>query len=449
MRRPAGDLARLVGARLHGDGAAVVTGAATDSREVRAGDLFVALPGARVDGHDFVADAAARGAAAVLAQREVATALPVLLVGDSLAALQAIAAAERGAAPYRLAGITGSVAKTTTKELLAAILGRSRRVGRTRGNRNSEIGLPVELCNQPDDLDWVVAEMGMSHAGELDTLGRIAVPDALLYTVVAPVHLEFFSGIDAIAAAKAELIPHLAADGVLVLNEADPLVAAMDRLYRGRIVRYGVAGASDVWIERWHGRGLRGSSFALAGPGVEIEVDLRIAGRHQAVNLLAAAACALALGASGDDVVGAAAAAGAPPRRGEIHELESGVTVVDDSYNASPTAVAAMLDLLAATPGRRIAVLGEMLELGPAGTELHRLAGLRAAAAADVVVAVGGPGARAMAEGAGDTARLAADAAAAADLLSGLLRPGDTVLVKGSRGIGLDRLVDLLLGRRR
>ncbi len=449
MRRTASDLARLLGAELRGDSAATITGAATDSREVRPGDLFVALPGARVDGHDFVSDAAARGAAAVLAQRDVTTALPVLRVDDSLAALQTLAAAERDSASYRVVGVTGSVAKTTTKELLGSILGRSRPVGRTRGNRNSEIGLPVELCNQPDGLDWVVAEMGMSHAGELDTLGRIARPDALLYTVVAPVHLEFFSGLDAIAAAKAELIPHLAADGTLVLNQADPLVAAMDRLFSGRIVRYGVAGASDLWIDRWHGRGLRGSTFLLTGPGVQIEVTLDIPGRHQAANLLAAAACALALGAPNDDVAAAADAAVAPARRGEVHRLPSGVTVVDDSYNASPSAVAAMLDLLEQTPGRRVAVLGEMLELGPEGIELHRQAGARAAAAADVVVAVGGSGARALAEGAGGKARLAADADAAAALLESLLEPGDAVLVKGSRGIGLDRVVDALLGRRR
>jgi len=443
MRRAASELAGLLGATLHGDGATPLTGVAIDSRAARPGDLFVALTGASADGHEFVADAAGHGAAAALVAREVAGAPCQLVVPDPLAALQLLAADERRRAGYRLVGITGSIAKTTTKEFLAALLGARYRVGATAGSRNSQAGLPAELCNQPAGLEWMVAELGMSHAGELDRLGRVARPDALVYTVIAPVHLEHFASVDAIAAAKAELIPHLAADGLLVLNAADTRVAALAPRFPGRTLRYGVPGASDLWVEGWQGRGLLGARFVLAGATAAIEVDWSLAGRHQAQNLLAAACTALALGLDGRAVPAVAAGLRPARRRGEVHRLASGVTVIDDSYNASPEAVGRLLELLADTPGRRVAVLGEMLELGPTAAELHRRVGRQAAAAADLVVAVGGAPAAALAEASGG--RHVADATAALATARGLLAAGDVVLVKGSRGVGLDRLVDGLL----
>jgi UDP-N-acetylmuramoyl-tripeptide--D-alanyl-D-alanine ligase len=442
MRRTVAELATLLGVAVQGMPATVVTGAAIDSRLVRPGDLFVALPGEHVDGHEFVGDALRHGAAAALVARPLKADLPQLVVRNTTAALQTIAAAERAAAAYRLVAVTGSIAKTTTKDFLAALMATTYRVGATRGSRNSQAGFPAELCSQDEDIEWMVAELGMNRAGELDRLGAIARPDALLYTLVAPVHLEYFPSIDAIAEAKAELIPHLRRDGLLVLNSADARVASLARRFPGRCELYGSPGTSALWIERYESRGLLGGRIVLAGRHGTIEVDCALAGRHQADNLLAAACCALALGVEASGVAAAASALRPPSRRGELYGLACGVTVVDDSYNASPEAVLRLLDLLASTSGRKVAVLGEMLELGPTAVAFHRRVGDRAGCIADVVIAVGGEPAAALAAAAGGLH--VADAEAALATLRPLLRPGDVVLVKGSRAIGLDRLVDAL-----
>ncbi len=429
-----------------------VLGASIDSRAVRPGDLFVALPGSHTDGHEHVAEAATRGAVAALVSRPVAHPLPQLVVPDTTTALQALAAAERRRADYRLVGITGSIGKTTTKEFLVGLLQSRYRVGFTRGSRNSQAGLPAELLSQSEDIEWMVAELGMNHAGELDRLGAVARPDALLYTVVAPVHLEFFPDLEAIAEAKAELIPHLDRDGVLVLNAADPRVDALAGRFGGRVVRYGQPGASSLWIERYVSRGLLGAMLVLCGDGCEVEVSWDLVGRHQADNLLGAACCATSLGLPLDAVPPAAAALRPAAHRGELIRLPGGVTVVDDSYNASPVAVERLLLLLAETAGRRVAVLGEMYELGEATTAAHREAGRLAAGACDLLIAVGGQPTRELVEaaraaGLGE-ARLAASAEDAATLLEGVLEPGDVVLVKGSRGVGLDRTVAALTAGR-
>jgi len=445
MRRQVAELAAVLNAPFTGDGSAVVTGAATDSRAVHPGDLFVALPGARVDGHCFLEQVAAHGAAAALVSQPVDLALPQIVVPITQTALQTLARHERAHADYRLLALTGSIGKTTTKEMLITLLGSAFPVGFTRGNRNSEIGFPAELCSQKAGIRWMVAELGMSHAGELDRLGAIARPDALLYTVVAPVHLEFFPSVDAIAEAKAELIPHLRSDGVLLLNAADPRVAAFDRRFDGRVVRYGRPGA-DLWLDRFHPEGLLGSCFVLHTPGGELAIRLPLPGRHQAENLLAAAAAALTLEVPAKQVAAAAASLEPAPRRGVVHRLGHGIVVVDDSYNASPHAMARVLEMLQDTPGRRVAVLGEMLELGPAAPEMHRRVGEQAGRSADVVIAVGPLHATALAEGAGERClRAVPDAAAALELLRTAVQPGDVVLVKGSRGIGLDTVVDELL----
>lgn len=442
MRRRVAELASILDAPYSGDGSAVVTGAATDSRAVQPGDMFVALPGARVDGHEFVPQAAAAGAPAALVSRRLDLGLPQIVVADTASALQTLARHERAHADFRLVALTGSIGKTTTKEMLVALLGTAFPVGFTRGNRNSEIGFPAEVCSQPEGIRWMVAELGMSHAGELDRLGAIARPDALLYTVIAPVHLEFFPSVDAIAEAKAELIPHLKPDGVLILNAADCRVAAFERRFSGRVVRYGAPG-SDFWLEAFHPEGLLGSRLRLQTPGGPLTLWLPLPGRHQAENLLAAAATALTLQTPPEGVVEAAAALRPAPRRGEVHRLRDGIVLVDDSYNASPQAMARVLEMLHSTPGRKVAVLGEMLELGPTAPELHRQVGELASAAADVVVAVGPQHARALAAGAGHRCRAALpDAEAALAALRTLLEPGDVVLVKASRGIGLDKVVD-------
>ena len=444
MRRSLNELATLLEAHLMGERSRCVTGVAIDSRAVRTGDLFVALPGKKVDGHRFVVEAAGAGAAAALVSRPVPVELPQLPVPDTLVALQRLARDERAAAAYRLAAVTGSIGKTTTKEFLVVLLATTFQVGFTRGSRNSQAGFPAELCNRPEGIAWMIAELGMNHAGELDRLGAIAEPDALLYTLVAPVHLEFFADVDAIAEAKAELIPHLRRDGLLVLNAADPRVVGFAARFRGNVLRYGVPGESDLWLDEYRDNGLLGSRFRLTGPLGTLEAEWSVPGRHQAGNLLAAATLALAVGVPPAAVPPCLARLRPAPRRGEVYELLGrGITVVDDSYNSSPEAAAAALALLAATAGRRVAVLGEMLELGRTSPALHRQVGRRASAAADVVVAVGGEDAAELARAVnGVEAHHVATAPVALELLRELLRPGDVVLVKGSRGIGLDTVVD-------
>ncbi len=446
MRRTVAELARLTSGKVSGDGGALVTGVAIDSREVIPGNLFVALPGARVDGHDFIADAQGRGAAAVLAARVVDTSLPVVQVDDTLSALHCLAAAERFPPRFKLVGITGSVGKTTTKEFLAALMATTFPTGSSRGNRNSLTGLPVEICNQADEIAWMVAEMGMNHAGELDRLGAMARPDAMIYTLIGPAHIEFFGTLEGIAEAKAEVLPHLHPEGLLVLNAADPFSSLFASRYCGHTIYYGAPGESAMWIDEFQGWGLRGARFVLRSPEASVTVEWRIAGRHQADNLLAAATCAVVLGVPLEHIPAVAQTLNAAPRRGQVHDLGNGIALVDDSYNAAPTAMEAALSLLAETPGRRLAVLGEMRELGEAAPELHRRVGWTAARAADVLVAVGGELAAAMAAAAaGIEVHRAVDASAAVALLRDALRPGDVVLVKGARGVQLDRAVDALL----
>ncbi len=294
--------------------------------------------------------------------------------------------------------------------------------------------------------------MGMSHPGEMERKARVVAPDLMLYTRIAPAHMEFFPDLAAVARAKAEAIPHVARGGTLVLNAEDPWQASFASLRPElAVVRYGTA-EGEVRLEALHGGGLEGSRLAIVAGGRRAELELRLPGRHLAEDLLAAVAAAWVLGVSLDRMAEAAPGLEPAPRRGRVHRLPSGVTVVDDSYNASPAAVAALLELLARTPGRRVAVLGEMLEMGDAGEAAHREAGARAGRAAELVVAVGGANARALAEaaraagGAGTAVHHAADAASALALLRSLLEPGDVVLVKGSRGVGLDRVVDGLTG---
>jgi len=441
--------AQLVGGTVSGIDDALLTGVAIDSRSVGPGDLFVALGGERVDGHDFVGDAAARGAAAALVSKPLPDSLPQIRVDDSGAALQELAAAERSSGGYDLVGVTGSVGKTTTKEFLAELMATRYTVGRTRGSRNSQVGLPAELCNQPSSIEWLVAELGMSHPGELDRLGALTRPDALLYTVVAPVHLEFFHDLDGIAEAKAELIPHLRQDGLLVLNANDPLVLAMAVGFDGRVVTYGAPGESQLWIAEYRSRGLLGAEIVIDGEAGPIELEWQVAGRHQAENLLAAACCALDLGVQPGALASAAAGLSTAEHRGEVHRTASGFVLVDDSYNASPVAVRRLLELLGETPGRRVAVLGEMLELGETAAEAHREAGRLAAEVCHVLVAVGGQPARELAEAARSAGlaevELVDDADGAVELLRRRLEPGDVVLVKGSRSIELDRTVEALI----
>jgi UDP-N-acetylmuramoyl-tripeptide--D-alanyl-D-alanine ligase len=454
-RLSVGDAARAVGGRVTaGDPGAMIEGAAIDSRAVRGGEAFFAFGGAHTDGHRFVPDALARGAAAAIIQEDVPTppAGALIRVDDTFQALHDLARFVRTRTPERLAGITGSAGKTTTKELLGAILASRFRTAWTPGNLNNLYGFPLSLLNVPDGTQWMVAEMGMSTPGELRQLSLLGRPDVAVFTVVRPVHLEFFGTIQAIAEAKSELLAGLDAGGFIVANADDPEVTRIARRHGARVVWYGLGSDAEVRardLAPEPGGGV-GSRFVLEAGGSSVEIRLPLHGLYNVENCLAAAAAAWALGLSLDEI--AAAVRGVKPAsmRGVVHRTAGGVLLIDDSYNSNPDAVDKALASAAALPGeRRVAVLGDMLELGPEGPRFHREAGERAARLGfSPVVAVGelsrelAAGAR----GAGVEAVWLSDAAAAAEWAAGEIHGGDVVLVKGSRGVKLDQVVRRLLG---
>jgi UDP-N-acetylmuramoyl-tripeptide--D-alanyl-D-alanine ligase len=451
----AAEIARVVDGQVEGNAAVPVIGAEVDSRRLESGDLFVALPGARCDGHDFVASAL-EIAAAALVRRDADLDSPpperaLVRVGDPLIAYHELARRERRERSWRVAAVTGSVGKTTTKDFLASLLATSFQIGASGGNRNSTLGLPAEILSQDSAVEVFVAEAAMSSPGELMTLGEILRPQVLLYTRIAPVHTEFFPSLAGIVRAKAELLPWLDEDGTLVINADDPNQNSYPEETRARVVRYGAEGA-DARFEDFEDRGLLGSRFRLVLPGGNAMVELELPGRHQAENLLGAAAAASAFGVEAEQVAEVAAGLDAPEHRGRLLSIGGDISLVDDSYNASPVAVRRLLELLARAPGRRVAVLGEMYELGDLAEQAHSHAGQQAAGACDLLIAVGGEDAakiaeRACAEGMPEgLVHQVEDAEAATDLLRRILRPGDVVLIKGSRGVGLDRTVEALTG---
>jgi UDP-N-acetylmuramoyl-tripeptide--D-alanyl-D-alanine ligase len=460
-----GDVVTAVGGRLHGgDPGQEIDGAVIDSRAVRGGELFFALPGSRTDGHDFVAEALRKGAVGAVISH-VPAELPEsgasIVVDDVLAALQALAGAVRRRLPEhlpkQLIGITGSAGKTTTKELLAALLAARHRVAHTPGNLNNLIGFPLSLLNVPEGTEWMVAELGMSSAGELRELSLLARPDAAVFTVVRPVHLEFFASVQAIAEAKAELLAGLAPGGLIVGNADDPEVARIvrrDAPPGSRTVWYGIKASETVADVRARDlapapAGEVGSRFVLAAGGESVPVALPLHGLYNVENALAAAACAWALGLSLQEIAAAFETVKPASGRGVVHRLAAGVTVIDDSYNSNPDAAAKALAGAAALPAaRRVAVLGEMLELGPEGPRFHREVGATAAELGFGPVIGVGELARELVAGArsgGSEALWFAESAAAAAWAADALQPGDVALVKGSRGVRLERVVQALL----
>ena len=434
-----------------GDGGAIWQGAALDSRKVRGGELFFALRGEQSDGHRFVGSALAAGAAAAVVEREVElgafTGATLVRVADVYRGLHALTRAIRAVTPRRLVGITGSTGKTTTKELLGALLARRWRTAKSPGNLNNLYGFPLALMSVPDDTEWMVAEMGMSTPGELRGVSLLGQPDVAVFTNVRAVHLEFFGTVAAVAEAKAELLAGLRPDGFIVANADDPEVARIAARDGRRVVWYGRQGAAEVRaldLELSPG-GRPGSRFTLQAGEDRVAVALPLHGAYNVDNALAAAACAWALGLPLGEIAAGLAQASPAAMRGVVHALPGGGTLVDDSYNSNPGAVEQALAAAATLPGtRRWAVLGDMLELGPEAPRFHREAGERAAAAGFAPVAAVGPLAGELAGGAGPAGVAFPDAAAAAAWAPGELRSGDVVLVKGSRGIGLERVVEAL-----
>ncbi len=451
-------VAAATGGRLDGDPRTIVTGpVVSDSRQVVPGALFVALPGEHVDGHAFAARAVEAGAALVLGAQQVDGPdgpLPMVLVPDVPLALADLARTVlrdlRSDGAMRVVAVTGSVGKTTTKDLLGQVL---HGVGPTvwpEASFNNEIGLPLTVLRADATTRFLVLEMGASGAGQIDYLTAIAAPDVAIVLVVGSAHLGGFGDIHGVARAKAEIVTGLAPGGVAVLNADDARVAAMADLAPGRVVLFGEDDAATIRAARVRLDDDGRAHFDLTTPVGTAPVHLRLVGRHQVHNALAAAAAALELGLDLADVAGALSAAEAlSPHRMHVTERPDGITVIDDSYNANPDSMRAALEALvlrAAGRRRTIAVLGEMQELGPATDVAHDAVG-RLAIRLDVSrLLVVGEAARAMHTGAlretahGQESHLVADVEEAAAWLDGELTTGDVVLVKSSKGAGLRHL---------
>jgi UDP-N-acetylmuramoyl-tripeptide--D-alanyl-D-alanine ligase len=422
-----------------------ITGWSFDTRTLAPGDLFFALRGEHSDGHDHLADAFARGAAAAITERPFPN--RVIQVANTQIALEDLARQARHSWGGTLIGVTGSAGKTSTKDAIAALLSTAFPTGKTSGNFNNHIGVPISILRLPDDARHAVLELGMNHAGEIRHLASIARPEIGVVTNVGAAHIENFGSIDGIALAKRELIESLPAHGVAVLNADDARVRAFASVHPGKSITYGFHGGADV----------QAAGFAQSGDGAAFSVDgvrfeTRLTGRHAARNVLAALAVARELGISLASLKDAVAALAPGKMRGERLEHE-GVLILNDCYNSNPDAAIAMLDVLRDTPAtRRIAVLGEMLELGAWSGPLHRevgvhaaasglalLLGIRGAARELVEAALANPGAQP------NAACFFEEPAAAGAFLKTFTQPGDAILFKGSRGVRVEKALEAYL----
>ena len=444
MSRTLAAVAREVQGRLIGADQAfgAVT---TDTRALGAGSLFVAIPGDRFDGNDFVHEALAKGAAGALVSRLASSPLAQIEVRDSRRALGAMARAWRASFTIPVVAVTGSSGKTTVKELVASILSVSRSICVTQGNLNNDIGVPLTLMRLTAEHDAAVIELGANHAGEIDYLAGLAQPTVGIITNAAAAHLEGFGSLRGVCVAKGELLDHLPRAGTAVLNADDQFRS--DWVARSRCeftVTFGFAPSADCRVLGEPHFLANGSEFSMHLPdGEQADVWLPLLGRQNVANALAAAAAAQAVGTSVEDIV--AGLARATPVRGRLRAVPGhrGATIIDDSYNANPGSVRAAIDHLAALTGRRILVLGNMAELGPTGPALHEEIGEYARGRCDVLLAIGDLASEA-AKAFGAEGRSVADIDAARAALDPLLASDVTVLVKGSRVMGLDRLVKRL-----
>ncbi len=451
------EAARMTGATvLQGSPDLTFTSYGIDSRLLLSGGLFFAVPGRR-DGHDFVAAAAAAGAAGAVVTRPVAVpdrGFGLLQVPDTVAALQALAREVLARRPVKVVGITGSVGKTTTKEFTAALLAARFRVLKSEGNFNNHLGLALSILRLEPGHDAAVLEMGMSAPGEIRALTRIAPPDVAVITNVSPVHLQFFRGLDEIALAKKEILDGARPGATAVLNADDPLVARLGAGFPGRTVTFGRDARADVRAAAVEPKGFAGFEIDLRFGDEQGLLRFPFLNEAAVADLLAAAAVSLALGLRLGDIAPAVGSLRPAAHRGLLVEAPGGVRVYDDSYNSNPLALGSALVSLAALPaGRKVAVLADMLELGEGERGFHRAAGETVARAEwDVLVAVG-PLAALIAEGAlaagfdPAAVRLFPDSGAAAAAIAGIVRDGDLVLVKGSRGMRTETVVEALRAR--
>jgi len=444
------DVAQALGLTVDSD--ARITGWSIDSRSIAPGDLFFALRGPNHDGNAYVDEVLRKGAVAVIANEMKPGAphdgAPVLIVPDTLAALQTTASWALNHWGGEVIGVTGSAGKTSTKDVIAAMLGANMPMGKTIGNLNNHVGVPLSILRLPSEARVAVLEMGMNHAGEIRTLCAIARPRIGVVTNVGYAHMEAFDSIEGVAAAKRELIESLPADGTAVLNADDPLVSRFREVHRGRSITFGIDREADI----------RATEVRLTDHGVSFRVEgvpfrSALVGRHGVSNILAGLTVAALYGIRPSGLTEVVKDLAAPPMRGR-RLLHNEVVILDDCYNSNPEAARVMIDVLRDTPAkRRIAVLGEMLELGRWSEPLHRDVGSYVAASGiDVLVGIRGEACHLV-----DAARQAGlavnaafffpDAAAAGEQLRRIARPGDVILFKGSRGTHVERALERFVAR--
>jgi len=442
-----GDAALAIGARYSG-GDGWFEGISTDTRTLRRGALFCALKGPKYDGHEHCAEAEQKGACGAIVERDVDTSLSTLVVPDSRRALGRLAQTWRRRFSTRVVGVTGSNGKTTVKEMIAAILRTDAPVLATQGNLNNDIGVPQTLFQLADEHEYAVIEMGANHLGEIEWLAEIAQPLVGVITLCAPSHLEGFGSIENVAQAKGELYTGLLAEGTAVVNADDDFAAYWNDIAKcRRVLRFGLKNPADVTAANVSSRGIgNGMHFTLGLPSSHIDIDLPFDGLHNVSNALAAATVAFAL-----DVAPTAIKSGLENTikvDGRLCMIEgrAGCRIIDDTYNANPASLAAAIDVLASVPGSKWLVLGDMGELGPSAAELHRIGGAIARDSGIERLYAFGELAANAADAFGEGAQTYGDMGELISALQATLSERVTLLVKGSRTMRMERIVDALAG---
>jgi UDP-N-acetylmuramoyl-tripeptide--D-alanyl-D-alanine ligase len=445
------EIAEMTGGTVVQGGDVVTSSVVIDSREAKPDSAFFAIRGERLDGHQFLPQALATARGAVVSQ--LPDPLPpgkgFVKVDDTTKALQNLARSIRERQPFTLIGITGSAGKTTTKEMIATLVGTERRTFKSWGNFNNVIGCPLCVDNTPDDAEVVVSEMGMNHKGEIALMAGLTHPDIGVYTNIGPVHIEFFGTVEKIAEAKRELLENVKPGGTIVINVDNEHVVRISQGFEGKKVTYGIDHEAMFHATDVKERGLLGTTFKLK----DNPMELALPGRHNLYNLLAAIATARVVGISWDGIMRGIQQLKPAYHRGVLVQTASGAQLYDDTYNSNPYALESALTLLeqADVRGRRIAVIGDMLELGERELDYHRESGRSVPKSIDVVVGVG-KRSKALLEGAkeagfgDDRLHHFDDAESAAQFLKTFIKDGDLVLIKASRGIGLDKIVTQLEG---
>ena len=434
---------------------AEAAGVVIDSRKAGENFIFVATKGERVDGHRFIPDVFAKGALGVVCEKEPESLPgPCIVVEDSFEALKQIGEFYRQQLPVKVVGITGSVGKTSTKEFVAAVLSMKYKVHKTLGNYNNEVGVPLTVLSMPEDTEVAVLEMGINHFGEMHNLSRIARPDICIMTNIGQCHLEFLGSREGILKAKSEMFDFMKEDGSVCINGDDDMLASIKEVKGKKPVTFGLSEQCRVYAADIKGKGLFGSEAVIHGNGKSFAVQIPLPGEHMVYNALAAAAAGQLLGLTPEEIRDGIAAVESVSGRSHIVKLPDKV-LIDDCYNANPVSMEAAIDLLLQADGRRVAVMGDMFELGEQEKEMHARVGKYAADKGVECIICAGKLARCIYEGARETAGERKDGPAAEifyfedreSLLEGInqiLKPGDTILIKASHGMGFEKVVEQL-----